>query len=196
MLTSVWVEHLPLLERLSPSKRPLSPASDVTGHFHTPTLFNNMLFILQWTWVGHSHTVVVLWAIHREVFGNRALDTCRNAVQWEDCVLSVCTARYSLYLCTTEPCCCPKIRKTLQGTTLLQRVTHLFTTMNLHTLTYIKQSAHTPPRCCTCSPEITTSPPKTRTVQLGLLSQHFKNEAINCDLLFYRFNSLWAGIRK
>lgn len=51
----------------APSAQP-----DVTGHFHTPTLFNTLLFILHWTWVGHKHTVVlvvVVWAIHMEVFG-------------------------------------------------------------------------------------------------------------------------------
>lgn len=50
-----WVK--PLIERLPPSKHPLSPASDVTGHFHTPTLFNTLLLILHWSCVGRNpHT--------------------------------------------------------------------------------------------------------------------------------------------
>lgn len=51
----VWVK--PLIERLPPSKHPLSPASDVTGHFHTPTLFNTLLLVLHWSCVGRNpHT--------------------------------------------------------------------------------------------------------------------------------------------
>lgn len=50
-----WVK--PLIERPPPSKHPLSPASDVTGHFHTPTLFNTLLLVLHWSCVGRNpHT--------------------------------------------------------------------------------------------------------------------------------------------
>ncbi len=56
----VWVERWPLIERLFPSICPHSSVSDVTGHFHTPTLLCTLLFILLWTWVGHNHTVVLL----------------------------------------------------------------------------------------------------------------------------------------
>lgn len=64
-LLKLLLWHLPLIERLSLSKHPLSPSSDVTGHFHTPTLFNTMLFILHWTLGGHNCIVlVVVWAIY------------------------------------------------------------------------------------------------------------------------------------
>lgn len=59
-LFKVWVERWPLIERLSASEHPLSPSSDVTGHFHTPTLFYSPLFILHWTGIGHNCTVVVV----------------------------------------------------------------------------------------------------------------------------------------
>lgn len=71
----VWVE--PLIERLSSSKRPLSPVSDVTGHFHTPTLFNTLFFLsLHLTCVGHNATVLLLlvvWAIHMDVWWQQSL---------------------------------------------------------------------------------------------------------------------------
>lgn len=68
-LFKVWVERWPLIERLSASEHPLSPSSDVTGHFHTPTLFYSLLFIFHWTGIGHSCTVVVvvLWAIRVQI---------------------------------------------------------------------------------------------------------------------------------